>query len=365
MTDSLDTPSLKSPRVSAQLNGVTVDSILHIDMTFAGSNKSSQFELTIGIDDRLQTDQWLNPSVGRVAVTVFMHCQKYDNDSVIFQGLADGIAFDPINRVVRVQGRDYSSVLINSGYQDSFCNQTASDIACQIAQRHGFDQDIAMTSTMVGSYQSSNYNKVLLNAHSRTTSEWDILTQLATSEQFEFFVSGTTLVFAPLASLRTNNWTITHSGVKSIRFHKNCPLSDQTSIVVKSWNSWLNKMLTYTSQQSYNRVGPGTGNLNSDLATEIAIIRPNLTSQGTEVFTQRYSDQLSQQRLVVEFDLPGNMSLAPRDTVTIDGNGAGFDADYLVKSVHWRYSSTGGFTQSVRGFAMASTSPTPAEAAIS
>jgi phage protein D len=344
--------------VRAHLNGVAVDSILHIDMTIAGSNRSSQFEITVSIEDRLQTERWLNPSTGKVAVTIFMHCQEYDSDTVIFQGLADGVAFDPINRVARVQGRDYSSVLISSGYQNSFCNQTASEIAGQIAQRHGFDQDIVATSAMVGSYQSSTYNKVLLNTHSRITSEWDILTQLATSEGFELFVSGTTLVFAPLASLQTNNWTISNDYVKSIKFHKVCPLSGQTSIVVKSWNSWLNQSLASTSQQSYSQVDSSTGGLNGDLATEVAIVKPNLTSQGAERLALRYSDQLNQQGLVVEFILPGNLSLAPRDIVTIDGNGAGFDADYLVKSVHWRYSSTGGFTQSVRGFATISNSAT-------
>jgi hypothetical protein len=357
----LDTPSLRTPRVRAQFNGVAVDSVLHIDMTIAGSNRSSQFELTVSIENRLQTEQWLDPSTGRVEVKIFMHCEKYDNGTVVFQGLADGVAFDPINRVARVQGRDYSSVLINSGYQDSFCNQTASEIAGHIAQRHGFDQDIVATSAMVGSYQSSIHNKMLLNTHSRITSEWDILTQLATSEGFELFINGTTLVFAPLASLQTNNWTLSNNYVKSIRFHKVCPLSDQTNIVVKSWNSWLNRTLTYTSQQSYNQFGSNTGGLNGDLAIGVAIVRPNLTSQGAEGLALRYSEQLNQQALAVEFVLPGNMSLAPRDIVTIDGNGAGFDADYLVKSVHWHYSSTGGFTQSVRGFATASNSATLAQ----
>jgi hypothetical protein len=359
---SLNAPPLRTPRVRAQFNGLPVDSVLHVDMTVAGSYKSSQFEVTVATGQTSGTEQWLTPSAGRVAVTIFMQCQKDDGETVVFQGLADGIAFDPITRVARVQGRDYSSVLINSGYQDSFCNLTASEIASQIARRHGFDENIAATSAMVGSYQSSSYNQMLLNAHSHITSEWDILTQLATHEEFELFVSGTTLVFAPSTALQKKNWAIRDNLVKSIRFHMSCPLSGQTSVTVKSWNSWLNQTLAYTSKQSYNHASSETGGLSLDLGTEVAIVRPNLTSQGTEGLAQRYLNQLNQQELTVEFVLPGNVSLAPRDIVTISGNGVGFDTDYLVKSVHWRFSSTGGFTQSVRGCALMSNSVISADA---
>jgi hypothetical protein len=104
-----------------------------------------------------------------------MNSQSDGTDSVMFDGLADTIEVDAINRTAHIVGRDYSSVLISSMYQSSFCNQTASEIANCIAARHGFSPNIFQTSTMVGSYQGNDYNQVLLNEHSQTTSEWDLL----------------------------------------------------------------------------------------------------------------------------------------------------------------------------------------------
>jgi hypothetical protein len=341
---------VEAPRVRAQFNGISIDSITHMEVSLNGSRKSSHFELTVSTGGSVPNGCWLESSPGMAAVKILMHFQQNGSEINLFEGLADSVAYDPINRLARVEGRDYSSVLISSSYQDAYCNQTASEIASQIAQRHGFNSSIAQTTALVGSYQCDGYNQVLLNTHSRIISEWDLLNNLAINEGFELFVSGTTLVFAPSASLQTNYLTIHNADVKSVKFRRVLPLSGQTSLVVKSWNSWLNQMIQYTDGQPDDQTPSESTGLNSDLGTEIAIVRPNLTSSVTEQLAQRYSSAMAERLLSVELVLPGETSLKPLDILTIVGNGPNFNADYVVRSIRRQFSEAGGFTESILAF---------------
>lgn len=347
------TASAKAPRVRALINGAMVDSIMHVDMVLGGSCKSSRFELTASTLGNSLNNQWLDLLAGRVTVEILMRSQSAANDISMFEGLADSISVDPINGVARIQGRDFSSILINSTYEDSFCNQTASEIANYISDRHGFNANITATSTMVGSYQCDGHSQVLLNAHSRITSEWELLTHLAKAEGFELFVDGTTLVFAPLASLQQNYLTIDNSNVKGIKFHKSCPLCGQTRVTVKSWNSWLSQVSLHTDDQSSGSAVPDTTDLNDAPGTEIAIVRPNLSPQDAERLAQQCLAALNEQQLKVEIVMPGEFSLRPLDVLSVSGSGAGFDTDYIVRSVRRHFSSTAGFVEYIQGFATA------------
>ena len=342
--------SVRATRIRAQINGATVNSIMHADIIRAGSCKSSRFELTVSTLGDTSGNQWLDLLTGKVTVEILMRSQPDGNDVSMFEGLADSIALDPINGVARVQGRDYSSILVNSTYEDSFCNQTASEIVASIAGRHGFTPNITTTSTMTGSYQSDNYNQVLLNAHSRITSEWDLLIHLAKIAGFELFIDGTTLVFAPLSSLPQNYVAIDRSQVKSIKFHKMCPLTDQTILTVKSWNSWLSQVSLYTDEQSVNQPLSDVTSLSNAPGTEIAIIRPNLTPQGAEQLAQQHLLVLNEQKLTVEIVMPGEFSLKPFDVLSVTGGGSNFDADYTVRSVRRHFSATAGFVDYIQGF---------------
>jgi hypothetical protein len=354
MTVGNDRTIVRSPRTQARLNGTIVESVIYLDMISYGSSQSSRFELSVSTSGNASDVPWLSTLTGPVSVTIFIRLQHDDANLIMFEGLADSIAFDPINGIARLQGRDYSSVLINSSYPNSFCNQTASEIANKIATRHGFSSNITPTSTMIGSYQGNGHNQILLNAHSTMTSEWELLCHLARIEGFEMFVSGKTLVFASLESLPRNYISIGINAAKSMKFKRCCPLSNQTRIIAKSWNSWLNQAFHYVDEQSFEQDVSNTSEYANTPAVDVAIVRPNLTSQGVQQITQRYLAVENEQTLVVEITLPGGTSLSPRDVLTINGNGPGFDTDYVVKSVRRQFSSTTGFLEYVQGYAITS-----------
>ncbi len=125
----------RAPRIWSQINRTNVNSIMHADISKNGSCQSSRFELTVSTSDNATDTQWQNPAGGKVGVTIFMRMRQDVCDTVIFEGLADSITTDLINGTTRIVGRDYSSVLVSSTYQNSFVNQTSSDIANFIGEQ--------------------------------------------------------------------------------------------------------------------------------------------------------------------------------------------------------------------------------------
>jgi hypothetical protein len=349
-----DIASVKAPRIQALVNGLAINSVIHADIVNSGSCKSSHFELTVSINDSATDNLWLNLPSGRIAVSISVSADPDYDQTIMFEGLAENVAFDPINRVARIQGKDYSSVLVNTTFQNSFCNLTASEIAFYIAARHGFGENIELTTAMVVSYRGAGYNQMLLNDYSRFTSEWDLLVFLAKHEGFEMFVEGTTLIFASATSLRRNYQFIDKSLVIGLKFHKRCPLSSVTTLVVKSWNSWLGEALQTSDQQSSSTLGPSDLGLTTDPGIEFVLVKPNLTAADSERLTQRYLETLNEQQLNIELVMPGEMSLKPGDVITTAGNGFIFDNEYIVKSIRRRFSAGAGFVQYIQGYAVSS-----------
>jgi phage protein D len=352
-----ETARFRAPRLRAEVNGVNIDSIMHAEIMTNGSCKTSQFEITVSTIARPLTENILGSLNERVVVRIFMRVLRDESDVTMFVGLADSITIDPVKNTVRISGRDYSSALISSTYQSSFCNQTASEIANFIAMRHGLDSRITTTSALAGGYQGNDYNQILLNTHSQITNEWDLLIHLAKIEGYELFVDGSTLVFSPSSDLERNYASLDVSHVTGMKFHKNLVSSNLTSIIVKSWNSWLNHALEHTVGQSSDQVSPDGASLTSDPGAEMAIIMPNLTSMDAERIATRYGNARSEQLLTIQVTMPGELSLKPRDVLTVTGNGAVFDAQYVVRSIRRSFSPTAGFVQYIQGYATNVTSP--------
>ncbi len=347
--DSLDP---RSPRLRVEINGTNVNSVMHADITASGSCKTSKFELIVSVNDFSRPSSWLNTLSGRVSVEIFARLRPDGAERSMFQGLADTASLDPIQKVARIQGRDYSALLSNSAFQESFYNRTSGEIAASIALRHGFDTNIASTSALVGSYQYNGYNKMLLNAHSQIVNEWELLKYLARIEGFEALIQGKVLVFAPVSSLPSNNISLDPSMVGKINFHKNCSLYDQTNLTVKSWNSWLGQTSCYTNGTSSNSKLPDAVTIADNSAMEMAIIKPNLTDENARGMALRYMDTINRQMLTIDVAMPGEIMMNPYDVLTLSTGAAEFDTEYVIRSIRRHFSAIAGFSQRVQGYSV-------------
>ena len=116
----------------------------------------------------------------------------------LIQGEVDSFSIDVLNGSVSLEGRDLTARLLDARTQETFSNQTASEIAETLAARHGLASNVTATKTLAGRYYGNEHDRLTLGQFSRSTTEWDLLTFLAAREGYEVFVTGQTLNFMPL-----------------------------------------------------------------------------------------------------------------------------------------------------------------------
>lgn len=274
----------------------------------------------------------------------------------LLQGAVDSVEVDAIAGILRLDGRDLSAQLIEARTQEAFSNQTSSEIAAALAGRHGLATDIVATTTPVGRYWQLEHDSITLDQFSRARSEWDLLVVLAKYEGFDVWVSATTLHFrpstfqasasgaAPVASY-TLRAVATGSGppnVTTLRLERVLTLARDVTVTVKSWNSRQQAAFTQTA-----RVRGGGANRSSKTLVYVYVV-PNLSTADALSLAQRKLAEISSHERVIIADMPGELTLAPRAYIALEGTGSGFDQVYVIDEIERRLDCQCGFTQRIR-----------------
>jgi hypothetical protein len=250
-------------------------------------------------------------------------------------GYVDAVDFDAGSGRIGFSGRDLSAALIAARTQETFANQTASEIATLLAERHGLATRVTATTTPAGRYWELEHDRLMLNAFTQATAEWDLLVSLAQHEGFDVWVSGSTLYFQPQqpyapAIIRPENCV-------SLRLERALTLAGDVEVIVKSWHSRGGIGCT----QSARRHGSGKGG-------RYIYVVPNLTPDQALTLAQRRLNELTRHERVLVAEMPGDMVLTPRMTLALEGTGTGFDTAYRIDEIERTLSPGQGFVQRVR-----------------
>ena len=154
----------------------------------------------------------------------------------LITGLADGVSIDPIAGEVSVAGRDLTSLFVGAQIEESFENQTSSDIATLLAARQGLAASVAPTGTLIGRYYQNGRTRTTLPQHARATTQWELLCWLAQLENFDVWVDGRTLNFQPLDQ-REPSFVISPRDCLRLNLHRAMDLAAGITVTVKSWDS--------------------------------------------------------------------------------------------------------------------------------
>ena len=255
----------------------------------------------------------------------------------------DRVDIDPIQRVLRLEGRDLTARLIEARTQESFVNRTASEIVEILAVRRELTAKAAATKTPVGRYYQNEHDRVILSQFSRAMTEWDLLTWLARQEGFDVYVRGTALHFGPAPAAGAPR-AITQGDALSLRLERALTLARDIEVVVKSWNSRQQHAFTQTARAAGGRHGGAkTGSPQRQV-----LVRPNLTQEQALQLAQTTLAALTRHRMVLHLSMPGDLTLAPRDALRLTGTGTAFDQVYYVDEITRRLSVQHGFVQHVR-----------------
>ena len=258
----------------------------------------------------------------------------------LLQGQADSIHIDPIQGTIDIDGRDLTARLLDARTQETFANQTASEIAQTLAARHALTPVVTATSTLAGRYYSAEHDRITLGQFSRATTEWDLLTFLASREGFEVFVAGQSLYFQP-QSQAADPLLLTPADCISLSLEHALTLARDLEVVVKSWNTRHQAAFTQTARSAAQGSRGGA-------PQRIVVVRPNLQPNDALQLAQRILADLSAHERIVHAELPGDLILTPRSRITLSGTGTDFDQTYYVAEIDRHLSIAHGYTQRLR-----------------
>jgi hypothetical protein len=285
----------------------------------------------------------------------------------LIQGNVDSLSMDPVCGTVELEGRDLSRALIETHTQETFANQTSSEIATMLAGRHGLDADVQATTTPVGRYWQLDHDRIVLNQFGRITTEWDLLATLAQHEGFDVYVTGATLHFrapvddpAPSAVLRPAATVNGPANVASLRLDRSLLLASDVQVTVRSWNSRQGSGCMQTAKHAGSGVAGG-------MAQTYAYVVPNLMPDDALRLAQNRLAELTLHERVLTAEMPGELVLAPRMMLRLEGTGTDFDQSYWVDRIERRISMQYGFSQilSAKNTSMTGEASAPGEPASS
>jgi len=271
--------------------------------------------------------------------------------SSLVTGDVDMIEVDQLGGVITMSGRDLSAALIEARTQETFANNTASEIATTLASRHGLMADVQSTTTPVGRYWQLEHDYIVVNQFGRATTEWDLLVTLAQREAFELWVSGNVLHFrpAPVSAgqaviLRPVMSAAGPPNITALRLDRSLTLAAPLQVTVKSWNSLRGAAFEESvQQQSAGALAGGT----SARPLTYTYVMPNLTPDEARKYALSRLNELSQHARVIAVEMPGELVLTPRMVVRLVGSVGDFDQFYRIDCIERYVSCEHGFSQSV------------------
>ncbi len=347
-------PSVRSPRGAVRLNGQLVEGWTSWEVTNNAFRAADSFAIdlaTAGLPADLGPD-WLGAQTSILAEIYasaglpaqFGDYQPLPKDRLIL-GQVDDITFDPVRGTVTLTGRDLTARLIDTRVSAGYLNQTSSAIATRLAQGHGLTPVITATTTLIGTFYSQNHIGL-----TQQRSEWDILTELAGFEDFDLFVQGDQLHFAPrpdpaVAERYIIDWqradhivAAPAASVTALRLERSLTLAQGVSVTVQSWHARQGKRFAATWPRSDAATpAPETAPL------AYGFTAPGLTQDQCEQIAKARYEDIAQHMVRLTAEMPGDDILNCRIIAAVRGTDTPWDQDYFPDAVHRTMSAEGGY----------------------
>lgn len=270
-------------------------------------------------------------------------------DRIIY-GQVDDIDYHPVSGTLELTGRDLTARLIDTRISANNSNQTASEVATQIAGKHGLKPVVTATSSKVGTYYSADHVDV-----SQQQSEWEMLSKLADYEGFDVFVKGDELHFEPKPAEGTSHYALVwtpptadtaHPTLNAVNLTlaRSLTIAKGVTVEVRSWNAKQKKAFTASWPKSVKPVRPGASS-NENQTYRFSV--PGLTQDQATARAQKLYAQIVQHMVKLSADMPGDAILDCTKTIALRGTATGFDQVYFPDSVRRSMSMDEGYRMSV------------------
>jgi phage protein D len=342
------------------LNGATVAGVVEAEVSTSDHQAAGWFRvvLALGADPVITAATLASLTQANAEILVGLALPGLPaaaaNWQSLMTGTVDEITLDMTDGTAHLTGRDFTGLFIDSLSAETFANNTSSEIAQTLALRHGLTPVVTGTTTPIGRYYQEGHDLSSLHRASKTVTEWDLLSGLAEAEGFDVFVRNSSLFFAPpTKDAPSTVWLWRPGGaaastLATLQMERSLALARDLVVTVQSWNSRQAQMITQTVKSSALGTATAGGAAGSSTAATYVLVRPNLTPQQAMMLATQTLSDLSRHERVITATMPGELDLAPRSLVLLQGTGTAFDQTYSVDEITRRVSVRDGFVQTVR-----------------
>jgi phage protein D len=351
INDPHDVPTVRTPRLRILNHGSVMGGALSFEVTqnnyFQADTFTARFSLNA--DPSYGINWW-----GAQQVQILLDIQASLDGGISWTSLVigqvDHMAIHVDQGLCEVDGRDLTAYLIDQKTNETYQNKTSSQVAETLAQEHGLTADVTPTPTLVGRYYQIDHERIGAGDFTRTTTEWNLLCSLAQHENFDVWVTGTTLHFHPRVPIDTSDpyvvlWDAQNiaSNAINLTVQRSMNFAKDIIVVVRSWNSSQSQSIT-----KYAPSGARQAAIQAGTAAEYAFIFPNLTEAEAQAMANKIRADLSAHERLLEFERPADLTLSARTVITLQGTGSSWDTTYYADSVTREMSIERGFTMRVK-----------------
>ncbi len=329
---------LNYPRFRVTVNGSVLDGVSKVSITQANAYRIAGYCFVKGFvpSDAFPASWWAATANKTILVSIELSV----DGSIFFPmiiGNADSQIYDAIANTISVAGRDLAGGLIDSRIAATYRNQTASEIAGQIAAEHGLQGSITPTATIVGRIYDVDHDETSSGDFSQVTNEWDLLCRLGEAEGIIPYVFGTTLYFNPQRAnpptypveLTRNSNGLLVAGVTGLVLERHMTYARDVIVTVKSWNS--RKKTTVTSTV---RTKTRDESVDKTLKPSIYLYEvPNLSQAQCLAKAQQLALDISQHERYARVTIPSLALMDPQTLIQVSGTGTDYDMTYFPLAV--------------------------------
>ena len=337
MSDNSTGAAPRSPRLRVLLNGTTEIAPHYAEIAHTASYAAATFTIAIPLAERpdLNAGFWLASSQPEVQIQVALNA--WSPYLELISGRCDSMHLNPISGVVRLQGRDRAASLLDTKSSIVYQNRTSAEIATDLATRHGLTPAVAPSSGYAGRYYANETQLSSLVQFSKLASDWDILVSLAQLEDFDLYVTGSTLTFQPHTAATQAPQSIDARHLMDLQISRRLTLSGGVNTSVRSWDS-ANQTFVSASGNS-----PGS----STSAPRYSIIKPNLSPQMAETLASQMASDIYRNSMHVAMTMPGSTDLSIRTPLRLTGLAIPLTQIFEIEIIKRSFRSKSGFVQNI------------------
>lgn len=371
--DPTPVSSVRSPRLQVRAAGFTFKGAYEADVQVNNRLQAARFSVSFAceVDEPDHDAKWWGEQKD-VPVEVYVGFKENDGEpdwTLLLSGTTDDIHYHPEQGVVRIEGRDLSSRLIDARTRETFTNKTYSEIVEILAGRHGMTADVTpATTTKVGTYYQLEHDKLTADGFSKATTEWDLLVYLAKNENYSLRVDGTVIRSHPNEAVDTSSPYIIYwkprpdigippeMNAKTLDCSRSLTLAKDVRVTVKTFSSKKNRAFAAVYPQGGSSAGSaaaGGKKGGSNLASKNPVqnyvfLRPGISEAAALQEAQRLHKEITAHERVINLTIAGEIEMGVDWIIQIDGTGTSWDQNYYVDEITRKISWDSGFEQTIR-----------------